>query len=192
MKKTLNLLPLALLLLMVLTCGASALAADFRASGTVVDKDGEPLIGVSVGVKGKPGLGTASDVDGNFKINVPEGSTLVFSYIGCVTKEMKAAADMKVVLEDDSSNLDEVVVIGYGTVKRKDLTTAVSTVGEDAFENRPIVSAAQAIQGKAPGVAVQQPTGAPGGGMTVRVPFEAADFRRELCEVGPQDRACEI
>ena len=169
MKKTFNLLPLALFLVMVLTGGLAAFAADFTASGRVLDNEGEPLIGVTIGVKGKPGLGTASDVDGSFKLNVPEGSTLVFSYIGCVTREMKAAQNMNVVLEEDSSNLDEVVVIGYGTVKRKDLTTAVSTVGEEAFENRPIVSAAQAIQGKAPGVAVQQPTGAPGGGMTVRV-----------------------
>ena len=152
---------------MVLTGALSAFAADITASGTVFDNSGDPLIGVSVGVKGKPGLGTATDVDGAFKINVPEGSTLVFSYIGCVTRELKAAAGMEVVLEDDSANLDEVVVIGYGAVKRKDLTTAVSTVGEEALANRPIVSAAQAIQGKAPGVAVQQPTGAPGGGMTL-------------------------
>ena len=169
MKRKLNLLPLALFLVMVLTGGYSAYAADIAASGMVVDKDEEPLIGVSVGVKGKPGLGTSTDLDGNFHLSVPDGSTLVFSYIGCVTKEVKAAKGMKVMLEDDSSNLDEVVVIGYGAVKRKDLTTAVSTVGEEALANRPIVSAAQAIQGKAPGVAVQMPTGAPGGGMTVRV-----------------------
>ena len=169
MKRKLNLLPLALFLVMVLTGGYSAYAADIAASGMVVDKDEEPLIGVSVGVKGKLGLGTSTDLDGNFHLSVPDGSTLVFSYIGCVTKEVKAAKGMKVMLEDDSSNLDEVVVIGYGAVKRKDLTTAVSTVGEEALANRPIVSAAQAIQGKAPGVAVQMPTGAPGGGMTVRV-----------------------
>ena len=169
MKRKLNLMPLTLFLVMVLTGGLSAFAADIIASGTVVDTESEPLIGVSVGVKGAPGMGTSTDIDGNFRITVPDGSTLVFSYVGCATKEMKAAPGMDVVLQADSSDLDEVVVIGYGAVKRKDLTTAVSTVGEEALANRPIVSAAQAIQGKAPGVAVQQPTGAPGGGLTVRV-----------------------
>ena len=169
MKRKLNLMPLTLFLVMVLTGGLSAFAADIIASGTVVDTESEPLIGVSVGVKGAPGMGTSTDIDGNFRITVPDGSILVFSYVGCATKEMKAAPGMDVVLQADSSDLDEVVVIGYGAVKRKDLTTAVSTVGEEALANRPIVSAAQAIQGKAPGVAVQQPTGAPGGGLTVRV-----------------------
>ncbi len=169
MKKKLNLLPLALFLVMVITGSLTAFAADITASGTVLDNQGEPLIGVSVGVKGIPGKGTATDINGDFKIQVPEGSVLVFSYIGCVTRELKAATNMNVVLDEDSSSLDEVVVIGYGAVKRKDLTTAVSSVGEEALANRPIVSAAQALQGKAPGVAVQQPTGAPGSGMTVRV-----------------------
>ena len=76
---------------------------------------------------------------------------------------------MKVVLDGDSENLEEVVVIGYGTVKRKDLTTAVSTVGGKDIDNRPIISAAQALQGKAAGIAVSSPNGAPGGGMTIRV-----------------------
>ncbi|MDE7510243.1 MAG: SusC/RagA family TonB-linked outer membrane protein, partial [Muribaculaceae bacterium] len=169
MKRKLNLMPVTLFLVVVLTGGLSAFAADIIASGTVVDTESEPLIGVSVGVKGAPGMGTSTDIDGNFRITVPDGSILVFSYVGCATKEMKAAPGMDVVLQADSSDLDEVVVIGYGAVKRKDLTTAVSTVGEEALANRPIVSAAQAIQGKAPGVAVQQPTGAPGGGLTVRV-----------------------
>ena len=169
MKTKSNLLPWALSLVMVLVGSLSALAADFTASGTVVDKSDEPLIGVTVMVKGQHGQGTSTDVDGKFSINVPEGSSLVFSYIGCETKTVVAARDMEVVLEENSNTLDEVVVIGYGAVKRKDLTTAVSTVGEEALANRPIVSAAQAIQGKAAGVAVQQPTGAPGASMTVRV-----------------------
>ena len=147
----------------------SAWAADIAVTGTVTDQNEEPLIGVSVTVKGRSGVGTTTDLDGNFSVKVPDGSVLVFSYIGYVTKELKAVPSMKVVLDEDNMSLDEVVVIGYGAVKRKDLTTAVSTVGEEALANRPIISAAQAIQGKAAGVAVQQPTGAPGGGMTVRV-----------------------
>ena len=147
----------------------SAFATDITATGTVTDNTGDPLVGATVMLKGHTGVGTATDIDGNFKINVPEGSTLIFSYIGYVTREIKAEKQMDIMLQPDDNSLDEVVVIGYGTVKRKDLTTAVSTVGEEALANRPIISAAQAIQGKAPGVAVQMPTGAPGGGMTVRV-----------------------
>ncbi len=169
MKTKCNLLPLALGLVMVLLGSLPAFAADITASGTVLDSTDEPLIGVSVVVKGHPATGTATDLDGNFQLSVPEGSTLVFSYIGYAPQEHKAAAGMKIFLSEDSNTLDEVVVIGYGSVKRKDLTTAVSTVGEEALANRPIVSAAQALQGKASGVSVQQPTGAPGAGMTVRV-----------------------
>ena len=169
MKTNCNLLPLALSFLMLLTGSMPAFAKDITVRGTVTENSGEPLIGATVAVKDKPGQGTATDFDGNFTINVADNATLVFSYVGFVTKEMKAAPKMDVVLQADQTSLDELVVIGYGAVKRKDLTTAVSTIGEDALENRPIISAAQAIQGKAAGVAVQQPTGAPGGGMTVRV-----------------------
>lgn len=169
MKTKFNLLSSALCLVMVLLGNLSAWAADIAVTGTVTDQSEEPLIGVSVTVKGRSGVGTTTDLDGNFSVKVPDGSVLVFSYIGYVMKELKAVPSMKVVLDEDNMSLDEVVVIGYGAVKRKDLTTAVSTVGEEALANRPIISAAQAIQGKAAGVAVQQPTGAPGGGMTVRV-----------------------
>ncbi len=164
-----KLLKFALIPAMTFAFSASAFAADIEASGLIVDEAGEPLFGVSVVVKGNPGMGVTSDVDGKFSIKVPDGSTLVFSYIGYDAQEHPAAAGMNVQMKPSPYALNDVVVIGYGSVKRKDLTTAVSTVGEDALANRPIVSAAQAIQGKAAGVAVQQPTGAPGGGMTVRV-----------------------
>lgn len=169
MKTKLSILKLALFIVMVLAGQHSLYAVDITATGTVTDKDNEPLIGVTVGVKSNPRVGTATDLDGCFSLNVKEGDILVFSYIGCATKEIPAATGMKVVLEDDSSNLDEVVVIGYGAVKRKDLTTAVSTIGEKDIDNRPIISAAQALQGKAAGIAVSSPNGAPGGGMTIRV-----------------------
>ena len=167
--KNSRLLPMAMALVMMLAGSLAAFAADITASGVVTDDAKEPLIGVSIMLKGSPGKGTVTDIDGNFEITVPEGSVLVFSYVGYGTQELRAARGMDVVMESSFSDLDEVVVIGYGSVKRKDLTTAVSTIGEEDFENRPIVSAAQAIQGKAPGVAVQMPTGAPGSGMTVRV-----------------------
>lgn len=159
----------ALWLVLAMLCCLPAYAQDIQATGTVTDSNDEPLIGVTIMVKGHAGMGTTTDVDGNFSISVPAGSTLRFSYIGYMTMEKKAEAKMKIVMTEDNQSLDEVVVIGYGKVKRKDLTTAVSTVDEQALENRPIVSAAQALQGKAAGVAVQMPTGAPGATMTVRV-----------------------
>ena len=167
--RTLKLLPMAMSLLAFLGGALTALAADITVHGKVMDETKEPLIGATVLLKGNPNVGTATDFDGDFQLTVPQGSSLIFSYVGYSSKEVKAAPEMEVTLQSAFNDLDEVVVIGYGTVKRKDLTTAVSTIGEDDFENRPIVSAAQAIQGKAPGVAVQMPTGAPGGSMTVRV-----------------------
>ncbi|MCH5224594.1 MAG: TonB-dependent receptor [Muribaculaceae bacterium] len=155
---------------LLLSAGSLSAFADIIATGTVLDDTGDYLVGATVAVKGQAGVGTATDVDGNFTLKVPDNSTLTISYIGYVTRELPASASMgEIVLQPDDNSLDEVIVIGYGTVKRKDLTTAVSTVGEEALANRPIISAAQAIQGKAPGVAVQMPTGAPGSGMTVRV-----------------------
>ena len=168
MKANQKLFKLALAMLMMLM-GTVAALADIVSTGTIVDESGEPLIGVAVVVKGHPQISATTDTDGKFRLKVPDNSKLVISYVGYNTKEVAASANMNVTMEPTMTNLDDVVVIGYGTVKRKDLTTAVSTIGEDALENRPIVSAAQAIQGKAPGVAVQQPTGAPGGSMTVRV-----------------------
>ena len=113
---------------MLLMGGMPALARDITVRGTVTETSGEPLIGATVAVKDKPGQGTATDIDGNFTINVADNATLVFSYVGFVTKELKAAPKMEVTLQSDQTNLDELVVIGYGAVKRKDLTTAVSTL----------------------------------------------------------------
>ena len=169
MKTKFNFLTSVLCAITLLLCSFPALAQDIAVKGSVIDGTGEPLIGVSVTVKDRTGFGTTTDVDGNFKIKAPQGSTLVFSYVGYVTCEHKAAPTMNITMTEDNMNLDEVVVIGYGSVKRKDLTTAVSSIDEKALANRPIISAAQAIQGKAAGVAVQQPNGAPGAGLTVRV-----------------------
>lgn len=162
------------LLVSIMVCcmafvGLSAAAQTINVKGTVTDAEGEPIIGATVLVKGTQ-TGTATDIDGQFSLsNVKAGSHLVVSYIGYTTAEPKAESDMTIVLESSALNLDEVVAIGYGTVKRGDLTTAVSSVSEKDIANRPIISAAQALQGKAAGVAVSSPSGAPGGGMTIRV-----------------------
>lgn len=153
-------------LLLFFSIGLSA--QDITVKGIVKDEAGESIIGASIMEKGTSN-GTISDFDGTFSLNAPANATIVISYIGYKTVEMQATASMEVTLKEDNEMLEEVVVIGYGTVKRKDVTTAVSTVSTDDIQRRPLVSAGQALQGKAAGVAVVQPTGQPGGEMSIRV-----------------------
>ena len=139
-------------------------------SGKIVDTEGNPLIGVSIAVDNGT-RGTMSDVDGNWKLEAPEGSLLTFSYIGYNTHTLRVGSKdvYTVSMSEDNQLLDEVVVIGYGSMKRKDITTAVSVVSTSDIDERPIVDAAQALQGKAAGIQVVQPSGAPGSGMSIRV-----------------------
>lgn len=146
----------------------NVLAQRLNVSGTVIDSNKEPLIGVSVQELGTTN-GTITDYDGNFSLETNKDATLVFSYVGYKSQNVKAATSMRIILQEDNEMLEEVVVIGYGSVRRKDVTTAVSTVSTKDLDMRPIVSAGQAIQGKAAGVSVIQPNGAPGGEMSIRV-----------------------
>lgn len=148
----------------------NALAQKTTISGLVVDQKNESLIGVSVLVKGTK-TGTVTDFNGKFSLEASASDVLVFSYVGMNSQEVIVgnSKNIKVVMQDNSKALEEVVVVGYGSVKRKDLTTAVSTVSTKDIAERPIISAAAAIQGKAAGVTVMQPSGEPGAGMVVRV-----------------------
>ncbi|MGL4293752.1 MAG: SusC/RagA family TonB-linked outer membrane protein [Bacteroidales bacterium] len=138
-------------------------------TGQVIDERKDPVIGASVIEKGT-NVGTITDFDGKFKLEVSEKSTLVISYIGYEKKEVKSSASpLTIVLRENTEALDEVVVIGYGSVKRKDVTTAISSVSAKDLDQRPIVSAGQALQGKAAGVSVISPSGQPGGNMAIRV-----------------------
>lgn len=156
-----------LLFFFLIAYGASA--QERLISGKVTDPSGAGLPGVTIQLKGTTS-GTVSDIDGKYKINV-SGGTLVFSYIGFVNQEIEITNQsvIDVLLLEDTRLLNEVVVIGYGAQKKKDLSTAVVVVGEKDIKDRPIVSAAQALQGKAAGVQVTQPSGKPGGGLAVRV-----------------------
>lgn len=145
-----------------------AFAQQITVSGQVSDSQKEPLIGVSVQEKGTTN-GTITDINGHFTLKVAENATLVFSYVGYKTQEKKALPQMKVMLQEDTEILNEVVVIGYGSVKRKDVTTAISSVSTKDIDQRPIISAGQAIQGRAAGVSVISPSGEPGGEMSIRV-----------------------
>ena len=158
-------------LLMSLCC-LLAFAQGKNVTGTVTDPNGEPLIGVSVQVKGAK-QGAITDFDGNFKLaNVPEGSTLVFSYIGYVTEEARVGAGnapLKITLREDAQSLEEVVVIGYGSVKKKDITGSVATVDAEALVAVPVASAVEALQGKLAGVQITTTEGSPDAEMKIRV-----------------------
>lgn len=138
-------------------------------TGRVTDAAGEGLAGVSIKVKGA-GTGTTTDVEGNYRLAVSDG-VLEFSYTGFATQEIAVAGRtvIDVVMSEAVTTLESVVVVGYGTQKKKDITTAVVIVDEEAIKDRPMVSAAEALQGKAAGVQVVQPSGKPGNDIAVRV-----------------------
>ncbi len=155
----------------VLFLSTMSAMAGITVSGTVQDTKHEPVIGASILEKGTSN-GTVTDIDGNFTMTVSNPKAmLVVSYVGMKTVEVaaKSGSAITVTLTDDTEALDEVVVIGYGAVKRRDVTTAVSSVSTEDLEKVPITSAAQAMQGKAAGVTVVKPNGQPGAGMVIRV-----------------------
>ena len=139
-------------------------------SGTVKDATGETIISASVVVKGTS-LGTVTDFDGNYTLDVPDDAqVLVFSYIGMKTQELSITGDvMNVVLSENSEVLDEVVVTGYGTTKKRDLVTAVSSVNADQLKDIPVASASEALQGKLAGVSVTTTEGSPDADIKIRV-----------------------
>lgn len=134
-------------------------------TGQVVDQQNEPVIGATIHEKGASN-GTVSDLEGNFNLNVHQGAMLTISFVGFESASVKASPKMHVVLRENNKLLDEVLVIGYGTSKRKDVTTSVSSVSTKDLEQRPIISA---IQGKAAGITVMQPNGLLGAGLSIRV-----------------------
>lgn len=160
-------LTLAISMIAVLT----AIGADkspIKVNGGVFDKDGEPIVGASVVVKGTS-IGAFTDVDGKFSLTAEEGAKLQISTIGYSSVEVKAKPELRIEMVEDEALLDEVVVIGYGQVKRRDVTTAISTVDKKDIQNRPIVTPGQALQGKAAGVQVIQGTGVPGAEPSIRI-----------------------
>lgn len=139
-------------------------------SGVIVDENNEPVIGANVIEKGTSN-GTVTDLGGKFSLNVAQNGILHISYIGYLSQEINTAGQsiFNIKLQEDLKTLEEVVVVGYGSVKRRDVTTAVSSISTESLDERPIISTGQAIQGKAAGVNVYQPNGTPGGEMVIRV-----------------------
>lgn len=147
----------------------NVMAQNVKITGTVVDSSNEPIIGATVTVSDDTNVKAVTNVDGRFTINAAPGSSLHITYIGYKTVDVKAADGMRVVMEEESNMLKEVVAIGYGSVQRKDVTTAVSSVSTKDLDTRPIVSAVQGMQGKAAGVTISQANGQPGSTPTIRV-----------------------
>ena len=157
-----------LTMLFMVLFAAPSFAQNGKVSGTVVDADNQPIIGASV-VAANGRTGAVTDLNGRFTLDVKPGTTLQITYVGFKPVTVKAGSSIHVVMEEENNMLNEVVAIGYGSVKRKDVTTAVSTVSAEDLSTRPIVSAVQGMEGKAAGLQISQASGTPGATPTIRV-----------------------
>ena len=160
---------LLLALLIMVPIGVSAQSITVK--GTVTDSQGEPIIGATVTEKGNTTNGTITDFDGNFSLNVAKGKKLTISYIGMVNQEVDVVAGqtLNITLKDDAQALDEVVVLGYSSRARRDLTGSVGSISGAKLAAVPVTSAAVALQGKIAGVQVTSVDGAPGADINIRV-----------------------
>jgi len=170
MKNISNIFLKKVVLFLFFTLPFALAAQNISVAGKVIDTAGSPITGVTVAEKGTNNA-TMTDLDGNYKISVPKNAKLAFSFVGYTQQTIDVYGQnfINVTLAEDLNELNEVVAIGYGTAQRKDLTTAISSVTTKDINQRPIISAAQAIQGRAAGVSVIQPNGAPGGETVIRV-----------------------
>lgn len=159
-----------MLLVLLLFCNNKVLAQEKTVSGNVTDQNNVPLIGVNILVKGTT-TGTQTDFDGNYAIKCSDGDTLVFSFIGFKTSEVEvtSASVFNLVLEEDTTILSEVVVVGYGKSSKVDLTGAVSKIKSEELQNTPVASVQEALSGKASGVFIESQSGKIDGGIKVRV-----------------------
>jgi TonB-linked SusC/RagA family outer membrane protein len=146
------------------------IVVDVEISGVVTDNNGEPIPGVTVIVEGT-NVGTVTDIDGQYTIQAPEGGTLVFSFVGFETQRRQVGAEdiINVSMAEDAGSLDEVVVVGYGTVKRKDLTGAVGSVNSDEIKDLAMTRIEQGLLGRQSGVQVKAVSGAPGAAPQIRI-----------------------
>ena len=169
--KTCSNLNVKFLLLALFAIVSMSLTAQVTVTGTVLDSTGESIIGAPVVEKGQTG-GATTDIDGKFTIRVSNAdATLVISYVGMKTQEikLKGRKNIDVTLEDSSEALSELVVVGYGTQKRSDITGSVASLSEDQMRQTIVTNADQMLQGKVAGVQVTQNSGAPGGATSVRI-----------------------
>lgn len=174
--------------------------ATRRVTGVITDAQGEPVIGATVIEKGNPANGTVTDIDGNFTLNVAPNAVLEISYVGYEPKEVTIAgrSSLDITLQEDTQTLDELVVIGYGTLRKSDLTGAISSVNVEELGKRTTTNPAEALQGKVAGVNVQKFGGNAGSGVQVKIrgvktfgdnnPLYIIDgFPGDINNVNPQD-----
>ncbi|WP_188620687.1 SusC/RagA family TonB-linked outer membrane protein [Flavobacterium suaedae] len=156
---------------LLLFCSFASAQAQNTVSGVVSDDQGMTIPGVNVTIKGSTAPGIATNIDGEYSISVPDGATLVFSYIGFANQEVKVNGRevINVTLEENAQTLEEVVVIGYGTQRKDDVNSAVSTIRTKDIENLKQTTVDQMIQGKAAGVTVSNNSGQPGSAVSIRV-----------------------
>ena len=164
-KKPLRSLMLSLIMLLPL----SLLAQEIKVQGVVKDQTGEAVIGATVMQKGTSN-GTVTDFDGNFSLSVPAEATLTISYIGFATQDVAVGGktEFQIVLKDDSQILSEVVVVGYGTMRKSDLTGAIGSLGAKDMQDSPVSNIGQAIQGKIAGLQVVD-AGKPGDNVSLKI-----------------------
>ncbi len=159
-----------IMLTWALLMSLSLCAQNYKASGTVTDDNNEPLVGATVKVEGAP-TGVITDLDGKFSVSCNSNSTLDISYIGFVSQKVKAGQNLKIVLTTDARTIDETIVvgIGYGTMRKSDLTGAITSVQAKDLKQGVITSAEQMLQGKVAGLSVVQSSGSPENGASLRL-----------------------
>lgn len=157
-----------LMFIVGLFLSVNTFAQQIVVKGIVKDTTGEPIIGANVIVKGTTN-GTITDFDGNFLLNANKGDIIIISFIGYRSQEAQAAASMNIILKDDTELPDEVVVIGYGSVKKDDLSGSVVAIKAEEMNKGAVTSPQELIMGKVPGLSVSQGDGAPGAGSTIRI-----------------------
>ena len=157
-----------LTLLAVCSISVGAMAQQITVNGVVQDVQGEPIIGANILIKGTAN-GTITDLDGNFQLTADADAILVISFIGYQTQELPAQPVMNITLRDDSKQLEEVVVIGYGSVKKNDLSGSVVAIKAEDMNKGAVTSPQELIQGKVPGLYVSAGDGQPGAGSSIRI-----------------------
>src|SRR5690554_741172 len=148
--------------------GIGIAMAQTQVRGTVVDDLGEPVIGATIQIKGTT-QGTVTDIDGVFNLTAPAGGTLVISYVGYTTQEVRVAPTVRVVLSTDTELLDEVMVVAYGTARKESFTGSAQVILSDKIENRMVADVTKALDGMAAGVLSTSGSGQPGAGAAVRI-----------------------
>ena len=168
--KTIHTICSLFMLLIMLGTSQNLLAQNITATGKVVDRNQEPLIGANVKVVGTQG-GTITGLNGDFSLNCPQGSTLEVSYIGYLTQKVAAGKNLTIIMQEDAVTLAETVIVGvgYGTMRKSDLTGSIASVSAKDMKQGVITSAEQLLQGKVAGLSVVQSSGAPEAGASIRL-----------------------